>query len=228
MKIALIGYGKMGKTIEQLILKQNQHQIVLKISSNNLHELTYENLKQADVAIEFTKPDSAISNLMLCLKASLPVVCGTTGWFDELEKVKADFEKKDGAMVYASNFSVGVNLFFAINNYAASLMKNQPQYSISMSEIHHTEKKDAPSGTAISIQKIIQQHISSPTILIESHRLENVVGTHQVVYKSGVDEIELIHKAHNRSGFAEGAILAAEWIVAKKGVYEFKEVLGIK
>ncbi len=228
MKIALIGYGKMGKAIEQSIIQQGKHEVVLKISIDNLNDLTVENLKKADVAIEFTSPESAVKNMLLCLKAAVPVVCGSTGWLGKFENVKKEFENNKGAMVFASNFSIGVNLFFAINNYAASLFKKHPQYEVLMSEIHHTEKKDAPSGTAISIKKIIEQHISSQAIPIEALRIENVVGTHNVLFKSAVDEVELIHKAHSRSGFAEGAVLAAEWIADKKGVYEFKDVLGIE
>jgi 4-hydroxy-tetrahydrodipicolinate reductase len=228
MKIALIGYGKMGKAIEQIIIAQGKHEVVLKISNQNSDELTIENLQKADVAIEFTNPDSAIENIMLCLKASIPVVCGTTGWWQNLETIQSEFEKQNGALVYASNFSIGVNLFFAITNYAASLMKNQSQYKMMIDETHHTEKKDAPSGTAISLQKIIQHHLPNNEIPIEAFRLDNVIGTHNIYCKSEVDEISLTHKAYNRSGFAEGSILAAEWIANKKGVFEFKEVLGIK
>ena len=227
MKIALIGYGKMGKAIEEVIVRQGLHEVVLKISSKNLSDLNKENLKKADVAIEFTNPASTIKNMLLCLNAGVPIVCGSTGWMNEFKKIKNEFQKTNGALVYASNYSIGVNLFFAMTNYAAALMKKHPQYQLTMSEIHHTEKKDSPSGTAISLKEILQQHIQQ-AIPIEAHRLENVVGTHQIMFKSNVDEIEMIHKAHNRSGFAEGAVVAAEWITKRKGVYEFKEVLGIE
>jgi 4-hydroxy-tetrahydrodipicolinate reductase len=228
MKIGLIGYGKMGKAIEEVIVAQGKHEVVLKISNKNIEELTTQNLQKCDVVIEFTNPDSAISNLTKCLQANVPVVCGTTGWWNNLPQIKSEFENKNGALVYASNFSIGVNLFFAITNYAASLFKNQTQYQFSIDETHHTEKKDAPSGTAISVQKIIEHHQPNTAIPIEAFRLDNVIGTHNVYCKSGVDEISFTHKAYNRSGFAEGAVQAAEWIANKKGVFEFKEMLGVK
>ena len=227
MKIALIGYGKMGKAIEQIIQLQGKHEIALKISNQNINELTVENLKKVDVAIEFTNPHSAEKNIMLCQNAGIPVVCGTTGWWQNLEIIKKEVVQKNGSLVYASNFSIGVNLFFAITNYASSLMKNQSQYKITLDETHHTEKKDAPSGTAISLQKIVQHQLPNQDAPIEAFRLDGVVGTHNIYFKSAVDEIILTHKAFNRNGFAEGAVLAAEWIIDKKGVYEFKEVLGI-
>lgn len=227
MKIALIGYGKMGKAIEQVIIANGKHEVVLKIGSSNLHEFTIENIKKADVVIEFTNPHSAKKNIELCLKANVPVVCGSTGWWNELDEIKENFKQNNGALVYASNFSIGVNLFFAVTNYAASLFKNHPQYQALLDETHHIEKKDAPSGTAISLQKIIHQQLPNQEAPIEAYRLENVIGTHNIYFKSGVDEIALTHKAYNRSGFAEGAVFAAEWIADKKGVFEFKDVLGI-
>lgn len=227
MKIALIGYGKMGKAIEQVIVSEGKHEVALKISSSNIDELTIENLKKVDVVIEFTNPHSAKKNIELCLNADVPVVCGSTGWWNDLDEVKENFKKKNGSLVYASNFSIGVNLFFAVTNYAASLIQNHTQYKVLLDETHHIEKKDAPSGTAISLQKIIHHQMPNQEAPIEAFRLENVIGTHNIYFKSAVDEIALTHKAYNRSGFAEGAVLAAEWIANKKGVYEFKEVLGI-
>lgn len=239
MNIALIGYGKMGKIIEQIAIERG-HSVNLKIDLHNVNEFTPENLRKSDVAIEFTGPHSAYENLMKCLEAGIPVVCGSTGWLEQYDAV-ADFcKKKDGALLYASNFSVGVNLFFELNRVLAEMMATQDNYDVSMTEIHHTQKKDAPSGTAITLAEQILQQIkrktnwvnekpsSSTELFIESIREDPAPGTHSVVYQSSIDDIEIKHTAHNRNGFATGAVMAAEFIFGKRGVFSMKDVLSIR
>lgn len=238
MKIALIGYGKMGKEIEQVALAL-KHEVVLKIDDTNLADLTTANLKKADVAIEFTTPKSAVNNILKCFEASVPVVVGTTGWLDKLEEVKKICVEKNQAFFYASNFSIGVNLFFKLNEYLANMMKNYPEYLPAMEEIHHIHKKDAPSGTGITLAEgIIKNHGGldkwvldekpKPRELpIHSKREGEVPGTHIVSYTSHVDEIKISHEAYSRKGFAEGAVHAAIWLVGKKGVFGMKDLLGI-
>ena len=238
MKIALIGYGKMGKAIEEEAMKRG-HEIVLKIASGNRYELTIENLKKADVAIEFTNPIVAMQNVSVCLKAGTKVVCGTTGWntyFSEAEKIALEYES---ALVISSNFSVGMNLFFELNRTLAKLMKSRNNYKVSIEETHHSQKKDAPSGTAISLANQIineqpeltgwqlTENVKPEIIPIAAHRMGTVPGTHLVKYASDIDDIEIIHTAHNRAGFALGAMLAAEFIENKKGVFTMKDVLDI-
>lgn len=238
MKIALIGYGKMGKTIEQVILEQHTgDEIVLRIGEENLDELTIANLQKADVAIEFTRPDAAIGNIYACFEASIPVVVGTTGWLNLLPEVSKTCDKKGGALFYSPNYSIGVNIFFEINRKLAALMNSQPQYEVQIEEIHHTEKLDAPSGTAIRAAEMILVELNHKTawrlneakddrkLQITALREPNVPGTHSVVYSSAVDEIRLVHQAKNRRGFAEGAVLAAHWLVGKQGVFEMKDLL---
>jgi 4-hydroxy-tetrahydrodipicolinate reductase len=237
MRIALIGYGKMGKAIERIALGKG-HEIVLKIDLDNGHELTNNNLLKADVAIEFTGPSSAAANLLICGEAGIPVVCGSTGWMDEYPAIKKVFEKNGTALLYSSNFSIGVNIFFEINKKLASLLASHPEYSVEMREIHHTQKKDAPSGTAITLAEQIMAEIPSiknwvnqpgqnPSELpIISERVDTTPGTHEVKYRSPIDDIEIIHTAHNREGFAGGAVLAAEYIIGRKGIFSMKEVLG--
>jgi 4-hydroxy-tetrahydrodipicolinate reductase len=237
MRIALIGYGKMGKAIERIALTRG-HEIVLKIDLDNGHELTPENLLKADVAIEFTGPSSAAENLLRCADAGIRVVCGSTGWLERMNEVRNAFENKDTAFIYSSNFSIGVNIFFELNRKLASMMANHPEYSVEMKEIHHTQKKDAPSGTAISLAEQIQAEIHSlrtwvnrpgqdPSELpIISERVDPAPGTHFVKYHSMVDDIEIIHTAHSRDGFAGGAVLAAEYIRSRKGIFTMKDVLG--
>jgi len=239
MKIALIGYGKMGKTIEQVALKRG-HEIVLKITSANQHEMNSEHLNLVDVAIEFTRPESARENVLKCLAAGINVVCGTTGWNESLEDAYISTQTHKVAFLHASNFSVGVNIFFEVNKLLASLMNSQPEYSVSIEETHHTQKKDAPSGTAITLAEQILPAIErlkgwslntaedSATLPIIAHRIENVPGTHKISYNSAIDTIDIIHTAHNRDGFALGAVLAAEYIIGKKGIFTMKDVLGIK
>ena len=233
MKLAILGYGKMGKTIEKLALEKG-HEIVYK-SSSDFEEGT---LKNAEAAIEFSVPEAAVKNITLCFKESIPVVCGTTGWLDDYEKVLNICEERNGRFIYASNFSVGVNLFFSMNEHVAKLMAPWDEYAISVEEIHHTQKKDAPSGTAITIAEGIIKHsdkenwkldeASEKTIPITAKREGDVKGTHSVEYSSKIDTISIKHEAHTRDGFAKGAILAAEWLSKKEsGVYSMKDVLGI-
>jgi 4-hydroxy-tetrahydrodipicolinate reductase len=238
MKIALVGYGKMGHIIEQIAL-QRGHDIVLKIWSGNRDELNEKTLLQADVAIEFTRPEAAKENVLTCLQAGVPVVCGTTGWAEGLAQAKMAAVANNTALLQASNFSIGVNIFFEINKLLASLMNDQPDYGVVLEETHHTQKKDAPSGTAITLAEQIIEHInrkehwakerteSETAFPIVSHRVEDVPGTHVVKYSSKVDDIEIVHTAHSRDGFAKGAVLAAEFIAGKSGIFTMKDVLGL-
>ncbi|MEO6669273.1 MAG: 4-hydroxy-tetrahydrodipicolinate reductase [Ferruginibacter sp.] len=238
LNIALIGYGKMGKAIENILLRQG-HTIALKISSSNVDELTIRNLQGCDAAIEFTGPHTAVKNISTCIHAGIPVVCGSTGWLQQWDEVKKYCENRRGGLLYASNFSVGVNIFFEVNKRLATLMANRNEYDVTIEEIHHTQKKDAPSGTAISIAEGIinelprkkswknDQSQNNEELTIISKRIDPAPGTHIVKYISEVDELEIIHTAHNRNGFAEGAVMAAEFIAGKKGIFTMKEVLGI-
>ena len=242
MKFALIGYGKMGKTIEQVIKDQNKEdEIVLTIGEDTLHELTIENLRKADVAIEFTRPDAAIPNINLCFDAGIPVVVGTTAWLDRLPEVTKLCQEKNGALFYAPNFSIGVNIFFEINRKLAAIMEHQPQYDVAIEEIHHTEKLDAPSGTAIKTAEVMLEELTrkskwqlagsegvnhSSGLLITAKREPHVPGTHVVTYSSDADEIQIIHQAKTRRGFAEGAVMAARWLPGRKGIFEMKDLLS--
>ena len=228
MKIALIGYGKMGKTIENIALERG-HEVVLRLDVNNPED--FERLAEADVAIEFTRPESAVDNLRRCISAKIPVVCGTTGWLKHYDEVSKLCQSNDTAFFYASNYSIGVNIFFEINRQLAAMMNNYPMYSIKMEEIHHTQKLDAPSGTAITLAKGIIENVGRKTnwvcdtegvaddLVITSKRIDPAPGTHVVTYDSPIDSIEIIHTAHSREGFATGAVLAAEWLLAKKGCF---------
>lgn len=238
MKIALIGYGKMGKTIEQLAVAAG-HEIVLKIDKDNTHQMTEEHLRKANVAIEFTRPETAFDNILACFKAGVPVVCGTTAWLDRFEEATEICRQEGGAFFYASNFSIGVNIFFSLSEFLAKMMDTYPQYEISMKEIHHTQKIDAPSGTAVTLAEGILKQLNrknkwqsekaddESVIPIYSKRLDKVPGTHHVTYFSDIDEIEIIHTAKSREGFARGALHAAEWLVGKQGVFGMKDMLGI-
>ena len=242
MKIALLGYGKMGHIVEQFAIGRN-HEIVLTINSSNSDALTHENLNKVDIAIDFSTPYMAMRNIKACFEANLPLVIGTTGWYDYIDEVKNECLSTNQALLYGSNFSIGVNLFFLINKVLANLMNNHPQYDIQVEEIHHTQKIDAPSGTAITIAQDIlsqvgrkkvwinnlagtyqEQSYQPNQLLIESHRIEDVPGTHTVIYSSEVDEIALKHTAHNRNGFAIGAILAAEWLQGKTGFFSVADM----
>ena len=232
MKIALLGYGRMGKVIERIALERG-HEIVLRKDMDT----TFEGLSSADVAIDFSVPASAACNILECFDTNVPVVCGTTGWLDQYDDIIAACKKKNGGFIYSSNFSLGVNLFFELNSYLAKMMSKIDQYKVSMEEIHHTQKLDAPSGTAISLAKGVIENshyknwtLESPTtddIHIEAKRIENIPGTHSVFYDSEVDQIAIKHTAHNREGFALGAVIAAEWLQNKKGVFTMKDVLDL-
>jgi 4-hydroxy-tetrahydrodipicolinate reductase len=233
MKIALLGYGKMGKVIEKVALSRG-HQIVLRKTSSS----SFEGLENVDVAIDFSIPDAAVGNIMSCFDTNVPVICGTTGWLSQYDEMVTLCKVKNGAMIYASNFSLGVNLFFEMNTYLAKLMSKFDQYKVRMEEIHHTQKLDSPSGTAITLANdIINQsqytnwaleNANANEVLINAKRIENVPGTHAVIYDSEIDSIEIKHIAHSRAGFALGAVIAAEWIIGKKGVFSMKDVLELK
>ncbi len=232
MKIALLGYGKMGQAIEKIAV-QRGHEIVLKKSIDD----NFDGLEKADVAIDFSAPDSAVTHISECLNRGIPIVSGTTGWLGKYDEMVKLCQEKNGSFIYGSNFSLGVNLFFLLNEKLSEMMKKFPDYSVEMEEIHHTQKLDAPSGTAISLanQIIANSDYSDwklgktqdKTIGIEAKRIENVPGTHTVVYKSEIDEIEIKHTAHSREGFALGAVMASEWIIGKKGIFTMKDVLGL-
>ncbi len=238
MRIALIGYGKMGHAIEEIAL-QKKHEVVLKIDVNNQHDFTVDNLKKADVAIEFTHPGAAVENIRKCLEAGLPVVVGTTGWSDHYEDIASFCKQNSGSLLVASNFSIGVNIFFEVNKRLAELMSVHTDYEVSMEEIHHTAKKDAPSGTAITLAEQILERISRKKkwvnhlsdnvgeLEIISERIDPAPGTHKIKYQSDIDDIEIIHTAHNRKGFAAGAVLAAEFLAGRRGIYTMKDVLGL-
>jgi 4-hydroxy-tetrahydrodipicolinate reductase len=238
MKIALIGYGKMGKAIEQIAMEKG-HEIVLRIGSSNVHDFTKEKIKSADVAIEFSTPETAFKNVLFCLENNIPTVCGSTAWLANLEEAKAATIANETSFIFASNFSIGVNIFFAVNKYLATVMNGQPQYDVNMEEIHHTAKLDAPSGTAVTLAEGILQHVNrkiewvnansndSSKLNIISKRIDPAPGTHLVNYISKVDDITITHTAHNRIGFASGAVMAAEYIIDKKGIFTMQEVLGL-
>ena len=238
MKIALIGYGKMGKAIEEISIADND-EVVLKITSANQHEFTVDNLKNADVAIEFSNPKTAVNNLKKCFDAHVPVVCGTTGWLKDFDEVKDYCNQQQGSFLYASNFSVGVNLFFAVNKYLAALMSTHNEYDVTIEEVHHTQKKDAPSGTAITLAEQILEKIktkkgwvnseagNNSELEIVSKRIDEVPGIHSIKYNSENDFIEIKHSAYNRKGFASGALLAAKFIQNKKGIFSMQDVLGL-
>lgn len=233
MNIALLGYGKMGKTIEQIAIKRG-HNVVLTIDKDDKN---YD-ITKADVAIDFSVPTVAFNNISNCINNNVPVISGTTGWLDKYDDAVALCKEKKGAFIYASNYSLGVNIFFELNKTLAKMMSNLKQYNVSMEEIHHTQKLDAPSGTAISLANdIIENHEGftnwkldengKKTIPITAKRIEDVPGTHTVTYESEVDTINIEHIAHTRQGFALGAVIAAEWIAGKTGVFTMNDVLNI-
>lgn len=236
MRIAIIGYGKMGKMIRELA-EQRGHEVVLKVNIENLEDFNQENIAQADVAIEFTGPDSAYENVLKCLDFGIPVVSGSTGWNSKLPDARNYCLQKGGSFLHTSNFSIGVNIFFEVNKLLAKLMSSQSDYDVSLKEIHHTQKLDAPSGTAVTLAEQIiaalprkQSWINHETfhpekLTIISERVDPAPGTHHVKYTSEIDDIEIIHTAHSRKGFALGAVLAAEYIAHKKGVFSMKDVL---
>lgn len=237
MKIALIGYGKMGKVIEKIALDRG-HEIVLKISSRNPGDFNREHSRAADVAIEFSHPGAALENVRKCLEFGLPVVCGTTGWLEQRETVEDYCREQQGRFLYASNFSIGVNIFFELNERLARLMNKYPEYEVDVEEIHHTQKLDRPSGTALTLTEQIVDNLDRKTgwtmdpsqrqdlIPLRAIREDEVPGTHQVRYRSETDSIDIIHTAHNRNGFASGAVLAAEFLFrAGPGSYSMRDVL---
>jgi 4-hydroxy-tetrahydrodipicolinate reductase len=245
MKIALIGYGKMGKMIESIALDRN-HEIVLVIDQDNLADLTIDNLKKADVAIEFSIPSSVLDNINLAIEAQTPIVVGTTGWYGHLQEIKNNCEENNATVMYGSNFSVGVNIFFQINQQVAKMMnKFSAEYDVAVEEIHHIHKLDSPSGTAITIAEDILSEFKQKTewvdvkaddpvtihspqhLIISSYREGEVPGTHSVIYDSDVDRLELKHEAHGRQGFALGAVLAAEWLKDKNGFFSVKEMYNL-
>jgi 4-hydroxy-tetrahydrodipicolinate reductase len=238
MRIALIGYGKMGNAIEEIALKRG-HEIIATIDVNNMDEFTQENISQADAVIEFTSPHSAYGNVKKCLAFGVPVVCGSTGWTERLEEMKKICTDENGCFIYSSNYSVGVNIFFEVNKRLAALMAPHGEYEVILEETHHTQKKDAPSGTAISLAEQVLEKIqrkkqwvnelsdNTDDLEIISQRIDPAPGTHSVKYSSAIDTIEIIHTAHNRTGFATGAVLAAEFAKDRKGFFTMKDVLGL-
>ena len=232
MNIALLGYGKMGKTIEQIAISRGHH-IVLKIDK---HIKDYD-ITKVDVAIDFSVPNAAVKNLSKALNNNVPVISGTTGWLNDYDDIIRLCEERDGAFIYASNFSIGVNIFFELNKHLAKMMSQLEAYKLNLEEIHHTQKLDAPSGTAITLAEGIIENSNykkwsldksdSETIPITAKRIEDVPGTHSIVYDSTVDSIEIKHVAKNREGFALGAVIAAEWIIGKTGIFTMKDVLNI-
>lgn len=239
LKIGLFGYGKMGRTIESLAAEHGV-EIAWRISQENRAEVTLLLLQQADVVIEFTRPGAALENVMMCLEAGVPVVSGTTGWLEKLPEAQEFCQKNNGALLWASNFSVGVNLFFALNTYLSGLMNARTEYSPAVTEIHHIHKLDAPSGTALTLVNEIVERVRRTSgwelapvapkegeIPVTAIREGEVPGTHIVKWQSQIDEISIEHRAHSRAGFASGAILAAKWLAGKRGVFSMKDVLGL-
>lgn len=232
MKIALLGYGKMGQIIERIAIERG-HTIVLRKGSKD----SYDGLELADVAIDFSVPGSALANIKACLDSNVAIICGTTGWLENYDEALAYCKAKDGAFLYGSNFSLGVNVFFELNEYLAKMMTTLKEYKVSMEEIHHTQKLDAPSGTAITLAKGVianseytdwsLSNDNADAIHIEAIRKDSVPGTHSVFYDSTIDQIEIKHTAHTREGFALGAVVAAEWILGKQGVFSMKDVLNL-
>lgn len=239
MKIGLLGYGKMGRAIEQIATEQGLD-VAWRIGRADLETLDAARLREADVVIEFTRPEAAFDNVMRCLEAGVPVVCGTTGWPGDLPKAQQFCREKNGALLWASNFSVGVNLFFALNRYLARLMEERPEYAPSVTEIHHIHKLDAPSGTALTLTQdilaaatrydnwVLAPEPAGPAdIPVAAEREGEVPGTHLIQWAGPVDEITIEHRALSRAGFAAGAVLAARWLAGKKGVFGMGDVLGI-
>jgi 4-hydroxy-tetrahydrodipicolinate reductase len=238
MNIAIIGYGKMGREVE-IAAQARGHDIACIFDKDNLAEMTAENLSGADVAIEFTTPETAFANITACFNSGIPVVCGTTGWTERLPEIEQMCKKQDQTFFYASNFSIGVNIMFILNRWLAGVMNRFPDYSVQLSEVHHIHKKDSPSGTAITLAQDIlkkidrktnwkNESVNDPaTLAIISERRGEVPGTHVVEYKSPLEILEISHQALNRSVFASGAILAAEYIKGKKGIFKMDDLLQI-
>lgn len=247
MKIALLGYGKMGKAVEKIAVAKG-HEIVYKVSLENAFDFMPISLENVDVAIDFSMPSAAVDNILKCFEAKVPIVVGTTGWYDQFEEIKQKCLTEGQSMVHSTNFSVGVNIFFKLNKILAKMMAEQDEYDVMIEEIHHTEKKDHPSGTAISLaDQILKEHKSKTSykgrliyhentpsqslkpeeLLIESKRIPDVTGDHMVKYESMIDGIEIKHVAKSRYGFAKGAVMAAEWLIGKKGIYTMEDILQL-
>lgn len=235
MNIALSGYGKMGKEIEAIALQRGHH-IVLTIGRANADTVTAEDFRKADVVIEFSTPHTVAANIRKCLEAQVPVVVGTTGWYDSFETIAEECLQKNGALFHATNFSLGVNLFMKVNAYLAELMNKYDTYDVEMEEVHHIHKLDKPSGTAITLAKQVIERIdrksswsisehSPETLFIKDIREGEVPGTHIIKYRSEIDDIEIMHKAHNRKGFALGAVIAAEYLIGKKGIFTMNDLI---
>ena len=236
MKIALLGYGKMGKEIEKIALSKNHTISFIADLANK--DYSFTELKNADVAIEFSQPDAVLSNIDKCFQANLPVVVGTTGWYNEFEKIQERCLSQNQTLFYATNFSVGVNIFFEVNKQLAKLMNPHAEYEVDMEEIHHIHKLDSPSGTGITLANGIienldrktawteNEHATADEVKINAKRMGEVPGTHTVNYSSSIDKITITHEAKNRIGFASGAVLASEWLVGKKGVFTMKHLLN--
>jgi 4-hydroxy-tetrahydrodipicolinate reductase len=237
MKIALYGYGKMGHTIESLV-RDTEDEIVLRIDRAKAQSLTVEELRQADVVIEFTQPEAAFANIKHCLEAGVPVVSGTTAWLDRLPEVEQLVALHEGAFFHAPNFSIGVNIFFALNRYLARIMEDRPEYDVRLREIHHTAKLDSPSGTAVRLAEDILAELARKTswreadsgqpeeLLIRSERIDPTPGTHEITYHSAIDAIEIRHVAHSREGFARGALAAARWLIGRRGCFGMSDMLS--
>lgn len=247
MKIALLGYGKMGKAVEKIALAKG-HEIVYKVSLENAYDFMPISLQNVDVAIDFSMPDAAVENILKCFEAHVPIVIGTTGWYEQFDEIKERCLREEQSMVYSTNFSIGVNIFFKLNKVLAKMMATQDDYDVMIEEIHHTEKKDHPSGTALTLAgQILKeskqkdsykgrlvynettpgQSAKPNELLIESKRVADVTGDHIVRYESMIDGIEITHKAKSRYGFAKGAVMAAEWLVGKKGIYTMEDILNL-
>lgn len=233
MKIALLGYGRMGQIIERIALERG-HEIVLKKSRND----NFDGLEKADIAIDFSVPTAAVENISTCFNSNIPVISGTTGWLEYYSHMVKLCQEQNGAFIYGSNFSLGVNIFFELNDYLSKIMSKFAQYKTSIEEIHHTKKLDAPSGTAITLAETIINNSdysswglneikNADELKITAKRIPDVPGTHIISYTSAIDTIEIKHEAHNREGFALGAVIAAEWLVGKKGVFSMKDVLNL-
>jgi 4-hydroxy-tetrahydrodipicolinate reductase len=247
MKIALLGYGKMGKAIEKVALAKG-HSIVYKVSMENAYDFMPISLENVDVAIDFSMPDAAVENIQKCFEAKVPIVVGTTGWYEQFDSIKARCLTEGQSMVYSTNYSIGVNIFYKLNKILAKMMAQLEEYDVMIEEIHHTEKKDHPSGTALTLanhilaesnikksykgrllyhENIPSQSLKPDELLIESKRIADVTGDHFVKYESVIDGIEIRHMAKSRYGFAKGAIMAAEWIIGKKGIYTMEDILAL-
>lgn len=225
MNIVLAGYGKMGQMIDHLVQKQGQHRVVLRVTSANKEDLNRLSEYQADVVIDFSHPESALTNIKTYIDQNIPAVIGTTGWYHEMKTVQDWVKQHQASLLWGSNFSIGVNVFFRINQFAANLLRHYPEYQVSINEIHHKNKRDKPSGTALVLSQLIKKELNpSALIPIESVRDENSVGTHEIIYQSEIDNLILTHHANNREGFALGSMRAAAWIIHHKGFYNFADI----